>query len=88
MKRIIVGLCVALAFFFLSNLSHSDSPQEKFNRAAVLFNEGQKRYNYSDFRGAIERWKIALAIFQKLGNKQAIGAVIGNLGIAYFKLGK
>ncbi|MDO8723425.1 MAG: tetratricopeptide repeat protein [Syntrophales bacterium] len=86
MKRIIAGLCVVLTFFFL-NFSYAESPQAETNRAFALIDEGLKRYNVSDFRGAIERWETALATFQKFGNKQAIGTVIGTLGMAYGNLG-
>jgi CHAT domain-containing protein/Flp pilus assembly protein TadD len=87
MKRSIAGLYIVLIFFFLSNFSYAESPQEEFNRAIAIFNEGQKLYNVSDFRGAIEKWETALATFQKLGQKKAIGAVVGNLGTAYTALG-
>ncbi len=86
MKRIIAGLYVLLTVFFLCNFSYAESPQAETNRAFALINEGLKRYNVSDFRGAIERWETALATFQKFGNKQAIDAVIGTLGMAYGNL--
>lgn len=87
MKRIAAGLCVVLTFLFLCNFSYAESPQAETNRAFALINEGLKRYNVSDFHGAIERWETALATFQKFGNKQAIGSVIGTLGMAYGNLG-
>ncbi|MEW6740101.1 MAG: CHAT domain-containing tetratricopeptide repeat protein [Nitrospirota bacterium] len=68
-------------------VSYALSDEEEFSRAAALFNEGEKLYNISDFRGAIEKWEAALATFQKLGRKKAIGAAIGNLGLAYNILG-
>jgi len=87
MRRIIAGLYILLTVFFLCNFSYAESPQAETNRAFALINEGLKRYNVSDFRGAIERWEPALATFQKFGNKQAIGTVIGTLGMAYGNLG-
>jgi len=65
----------------------TQSSQKEFDRAATLFNDGQKLFNISDFRGAIERWESSLATFQKLGKKQAIGVALGNLGLAYIYLG-
>ncbi len=86
-KKIAAGLCALIAFSLFCTLSYALSDKEEYNRAAALFNEGQKRFNYSDFRGAIENWEAALSIFEKLGEKQAIGAAIGNLGLAYTDLG-
>ncbi|HAK89204.1 MAG: hypothetical protein A2X55_05785 [Nitrospirae bacterium GWB2_47_37] len=87
MRRIAIGLCIVLAVLFLCNFSSAETSQEEYNRAAALFNEGQKLFNVSDFRGAIQKWEAALSIYQRLSSKQGIGAAIGNLGLAYYSLG-
>lgn len=51
MKRIITALFVVIAVLSVSLFSFAESPQEEFNRALALFNEGQKRFNVSDFKG-------------------------------------
>jgi tetratricopeptide (TPR) repeat protein len=57
------------------------------NRADALYDEGQEQFNYSDFRGAIEKWEEALSIFLKLGEKKARGEALNNMGNAYKNLG-
>lgn len=48
--------------------------------------QGTKRYNISDFRGALEAWQRGLALAEKEGNKGYIGAFLGNLGVVYKNL--
>jgi len=78
---------IVLVLFMIPPVTHAQTQKQEWERAEALFNDGQKRFNVSDFRGAVRQWEEALAIFSKLGEKQAIGAVIGNLGNAYSKLG-
>ena len=77
--------CCALVFFMASLLfsavSYAQSQKEEWDRAVVLFKEGE-RLNKSDFRGAIEIFEEALSIFQRLGGKRATGPVFGALGPA------
>ncbi len=87
MKQIICGLFVVLAVLFLCDFSSAEMPQEELNRAKALFEEGDKRYNSSDFRGAIEKWEKALAIAEEIGYKKGKVTYLGNLGIAYHSLG-
>ncbi|MCL4458147.1 MAG: CHAT domain-containing protein [Nitrospirae bacterium] len=87
MKQIICGLFVVLAVLFLCNFSSAEIPQEELNRAKALFEEGQKRLNSSDFRGAIEKWEKALAIAEEIGYKKGKGTVLGNLAAVYSILG-
>ena len=86
MKKNII-ICILLLFSLFCSYSHAETPQEAYNRGTALFNDGQKRFNVSDFHGAVRQWEKALAIFSKFGEKQAIGAVIGNLGNVYSNLG-
>jgi CHAT domain-containing protein/outer membrane protein OmpA-like peptidoglycan-associated protein/Flp pilus assembly protein TadD len=79
--------CILFTCFVFHTFSHAQSPQEELNKAVTLFNEGQKHFNHSDFRSAIEKWEAALSVFQKFGKKQAIGATLGNLGVSYGNLG-
>ena len=79
---------ILLACFVFHTVLHAQSPPEEWNKAVTLFNEGQKDFNHSNFRGAIEKWEAALSIFQKLGKKQAIGVALGNIGLAYSNLGE
>ncbi len=78
--------CLLVSLMLIVPASHAQSPQEEWNKAEQLFNEGQKQSNISDFRGAIQRWEAALTIFQKLGEKQAISGAVGSLGTAYSNL--
>ncbi len=81
---------VLILLFVLSLIppvTHAQTQKEEWTRALSLFNDGHNRLNHSDFRGAIRQWEEALAIFKKLGQKQAIGTTIGNLGLAYSYLG-
>ena len=80
-------ISVLVACFVFHSVSYAQSKKEEWDQASVLFNEGYKRYDLSDFRGAIEKWESALSIFQKTGAKQAIGATTGALGSAYKDLG-
>ena len=48
--------------------------------------QGTKRYNISDFRGALEAWQQGLALAEKEGNKGYIGAFLNNLGNVYYSL--
>jgi tetratricopeptide (TPR) repeat protein len=77
-----------ITFLLFSAVSYAQSQDEEWDRASTLFNDGQKQINQSDFHGAIEKWEAALPIFQKLREKQAIGATLGNLGSAYNSLGE
>jgi CHAT domain-containing protein/Tfp pilus assembly protein PilF len=84
---VVSSICfILLACFVFHTFSHAQSPQEEWNKAFTLFNEGQKHFNHSDFRIAIDKWEAALSIFQKLGQKQSIGTALGSLGNAYTKL--
>ena len=86
----VVGIsisCILLACFVFHTLSHAQPPQEEWNKAVTLFNQGQEQFNHSNFRGAIEKWEAALSILQKLGKKEAVGTILGNLGIPYHNLG-
>lgn len=47
------------------------------------YEQGVKRYNISDFRGALEAWQRGLALAKKMDDKQAIGAFLNNLGNVY-----
>ncbi len=80
-------LIILLAILIFSVPSAAQGPQEEFNRAVDIFSNGQAHYNVADFRGAIEKWEAALAIFQKLEQKQAIGVAVANMGVAYNDLG-
>ncbi|MBI4689962.1 MAG: hypothetical protein HY754_06810 [Nitrospirae bacterium] len=79
--------CLTVFLMLIAPYSHAGASQEEWDEATQLFNEGQKLYNVSDFRGAIQKWEAALSIFQKLGNKQPIGAAIGSIGKASMILG-
>jgi len=79
-------LAIFLATLIFSVPSHAQPRQEEWNRGIGFFNEGQKRFVVSDFRGAIEQWEKALAIIKTLGKKQATGAIMGSLGNAYGNL--
>ncbi|MEN6319870.1 MAG: tetratricopeptide repeat protein [Syntrophaceae bacterium] len=87
MKKNIISVVSFLVLLLFCCHSHAETPQEELSRAVTLFEDGQKRYNVSDFRGAIRQWEDALAIVINLGEKQAIGRIVGNLGITYANLG-
>ncbi|MBF0465385.1 MAG: hypothetical protein HQK94_09915 [Nitrospirae bacterium] len=76
-------LCLILLF---PKVSLADTQQDEFNKAVRLFDEGQKLYNISDYRGAIQMWDAALIIYQNLDDKHSISATLGNLGDAYLAL--
>ena len=83
--------CSALIFLLVSFLfpavSNAQSQEEEWNRAVALFSAGQKQFNHSNFRDAIEKYEEALSIFQRLGGGRATGPVFGALGQAYRNLG-
>jgi tetratricopeptide (TPR) repeat protein len=76
-----------LVLFTFPALSYAQSQQEEWNKAVILFDDGQKRFNVSDFSGAVRQWEAALVILMKLENKKAIGLTTGSLGTAYSILG-
>jgi CHAT domain-containing protein/Tfp pilus assembly protein PilF len=61
--------------------------QENLEQAEKLLQQGIERYKFSQFEAAIESWKLALILYQKLQNRTGEGAVFGNFGIAYRALG-
>ena len=79
--------CVLFACFVFHTFSHAQSPQEEWNKAVTLFNDGQEQLNHSNFHGAIVKWEEALSIFQKFRDKKAIGPALASLGTAYGQLG-
>ena len=74
---------ILLVLFVIPPVTCAQSQKEEWDRAISLFNDGQKRFNISDFRGAVRQWEDALAIFRSLGEKQAVGATLGERGNAY-----
>ena len=87
MKQVSYAIFVLLIIFTLWSSSYSLSSKEVSSKGNALLEEGYQSYNHSDFRGAIQKWDAALVTFQKLGDKQSSGIVIGNLGLAYSNLG-
>jgi tetratricopeptide (TPR) repeat protein len=81
-------LTIFLTILIFSLPLRAQSQQEEWDRAVVLFNEGQKQSNHSDFHGAIEKFEKALSIFSSLGGKRATGPVFGALGQAHRNLGE
>ncbi len=75
-------------FFSFGVYSFAESPQAEWDRGVMLYNNGLKQYNTFDFRGAIINWEATLPIFQKFRGKEAIEAVLGNLGLAYNDIGE
>ena len=49
--------------------------------------EGIKKYNVSDFRGALETLEKGLAVANRTGNKQAIAGFFNTIGLVYNDLG-
>jgi CHAT domain-containing protein/Tfp pilus assembly protein PilF len=80
-------ICILMIFFVTHTYTHAQSQKEEWDKATVLFDDGQKRFNVSDFRGAVRQWEEALAIFKKRGDKKGIIITISGLGMAYSHLG-
>lgn len=61
--------------------------QGDLEQAEKLLQQGLENYQASHFEAAIDSWKQALILYQKLQNRKGEGAVLANLGIAYRALG-
>ncbi|MEM6435708.1 MAG: CHAT domain-containing protein [Cyanobacteria bacterium P01_D01_bin.115] len=62
-----------------------ENPQKV--RADELLDQGIEQFNTSQFREALQSWEAALTIYREIGDRQLEGRTLGNLGIAYRKLG-
>lgn len=68
-------------------LSKNSIIPEGAKRAFDLFDVGIAHYNKSEFRKAVRRWEEALLILERINHQQGIGAVNGNMGLAFYNLG-
>ena len=89
-KRLFFFCVVVFLFVLFLNppVALSQSAQdEEWDRAFALLTEGQKRYDLSDFHGAIQKWEQALSIAKRLNRGQeTIHTIISHLGSAYGEL--
>ncbi len=65
-----------------------NSPRQAAERAHLLRELGIEAWLLGRMAEAISRFKRALEIFREIGDRQAEGAVLGNLGKAYMTQGK
>jgi CHAT domain-containing protein/Tfp pilus assembly protein PilF len=57
-------------------------------RADLLLLQGYDQFQTSQFEAALQSWQKSLGIYRELGIRQAEGAVLTNLGLAYEGLGE
>jgi len=78
---IIVTIFLTLFTFVSTGLSATYEDAERY------YKEGNNFYDKSDFNSALNSWEKGLKICRDLGNKQCIGVLLTNIGLAYWKLG-
>ncbi len=94
MKRkiywIYTGLLVLLLAAFASP-AYATSPaqgEDPKTKAEALYQEGVALYNQADYQGAIKKFAEALTIYQEIGDRQAEGITLNNIGLIYDTLGQ
>lgn len=80
-------LIVVITFLLFSALSYGQSKNDEWDRAGALWQEAERQMNSSNYWGAIEKYEAALSIYQKIGEKRAVIALLTNIGAAYRETG-
>ena len=77
--------CAGILLGMNDNTSVAVTLKAEANR---LFEQGNQQAIISQFREALHSWEQALTIYREIGNRQAEGVSLGNLGAAYQSLGQ
>nr|WP_322711777.1 CHAT domain-containing protein [Nostoc sp. ChiSLP03a]MDZ8213020.1 CHAT domain-containing protein [Nostoc sp. ChiSLP03a] len=72
----------------LSNSVQAQTRQDQKAEADRLLEQGNQQFDISQYQAAIQSWQKALAIYQKLKNRNGQGNSLMGLGIAYSSLGQ
>jgi CHAT domain-containing protein len=75
-------------FPILSSQAIAQTVEERKVEGDRLFEQGERQYNVSQFREALQSWGAALQIYREIGDQWAEGATLGSLGLAYSGLGQ
>ncbi|MBD2302737.1 CHAT domain-containing tetratricopeptide repeat protein [Nostoc sp. FACHB-190] len=77
-----------LNFLLNSNsVASAQTPDPRKTEADKLFVQGSQQFDTSQFEAALQSWQKALNIYREIKDRQAEGAALGSLGIAYYSLG-
>jgi CHAT domain-containing protein/tetratricopeptide (TPR) repeat protein len=74
--------------YLLSTTAQAQTSQDQKTEADKLLEQGIQQAQRSQYKDAIQSWEQALAIYQKLKDRNGEGISLGNLGNAYYSLGQ
>ncbi len=57
-------------------------------QADRLLQQGNEKFETSQFEAALQSWQQALVIYREIKDRQGEGNSLGDLGVAYYSLGK
>jgi tetratricopeptide (TPR) repeat protein len=73
--------------FVFSELAVAQPIEQRKEEADRLLQKGIEQYELSQFERAFQSLQQAIIIYRKIKNRHGEEIVLGNFGIAYFKLG-
>jgi len=79
--------CLSLSIGMAESVQ-SQTTQDRKTEADWLFDQGLQLVQVSRYQEALQAWENSLQIYREIKNRQNEGAALGNIGNAYYSLGK
>jgi CHAT domain-containing protein/Tfp pilus assembly protein PilF len=74
--------------YILSTSAQAQTSQDPKTKADKLLQQGNLQFQLRQYQAAIQSWKLALAIYQRIRDYSGQGITLKNLGLVYDSLGQ